>query len=272
MILTRHFSHVRVAASKPKVITAPGLEQHRDKAEQALLTYLNRYGGGDIELKAAAARYEYTLEDVREYWSDVTYRFRYRPVESNRRGRDEILGPEDERRQFYPDSWSGHTGRRVYPTPKDAIEDIPQDSGLGWRGMSWEEWRMSERRGFIQSVGQHNFLNQEGLTFYGYTPDTAAYYAGSFAPAAYKAGPIRPGIVIGVPRQELMDHKEDAGIPQGELAHRGPLSLSKVEQVYMLVTVTSKPGTVELIVNYQGKVSEGSRSDISMGYAIRHVR
>jgi hypothetical protein len=263
------FSNWLLAESKMILNTAPGLESHRGQALHALTTYLNRYGGP--EHKSASSRFSYFLEKVREGYSEKILQFRYAPIE-NRRASDEIASPDDYRREFYPADWDGKTGKRIYPTPKDAVESIPERAELAWRGMSWEEWKLTRSRGFVQSMGHYNFTNQAGLTFYGPDPNTGISYASGFAPIAFTVTPKRPGIVIGVSRSNLKDHTQNPGIPAGELAHEGPLPLSHVVEVYMLVATKGKPGTLELIIRNDGKISEGSRSDASIGYAIRRIQ
>lgn len=247
----------------------PGLESVLPQAEQALRTYLSRYGGP--EMTSAFSRYQFTLEKYdNSYWDYDTFSFGYSPIEKNR-GRDEIAEPDDTRWQYYSD-WDGKTGYRMYKTPKDAIEEIPANPNYGYRGMSWEEWQKLQKTGLIQSFGSHNFSNQENLTFYGYKPDTGESYAGSFAPMPFKPTPLKPGVIIAVPRQFLKDNSQNSNIPRGELAHEGPLSAKEIAEVYMLVATKSRQGKFDLMVNRQGKVSEGSRSNVSVSYAIRRLR
>jgi hypothetical protein len=254
--------------NKLQLKTAPGLEQYLPVAKKALTTYLKRYGT-DLELNSSSARYVYTLTKFNAgYHAYDTLSFEYAPIEKNR-GRDEIIGPDDYRYGIYKDD---KTGRKIYKTPKDAIAEIPVDGTLAYRGMSWEEWKLIEKSGVIQSAGSHNFNNQAGLTFYGTRPDTGENYASGFAPVAFKPTPTRPGVVIAVPRNLLKNHKENPNIPTDELAHEGPLPSNKIVNVWMIVITKSKPGRFDLLVYKDGKVREGGGSHIGIGYAIRKMK
>ena len=236
------------------VTTSPELESHLKQAKEALGIYLQRYGDNQ-ELKASAFRFKYTLIKCRvDKWSnETTFYFKYDTIDKNR-------GLEAD-------------GKKTYKTPKDAIESIPENPILAYRGMSWEEWKNIQKTGVIQSAGQHNFNNENGLTFYGLTPDTGESYAGSFAPAAYKPTPTRPGIIIAIPRHLLKNRQQNPNIPQGELAHEGPLDAKNIANAWMLVATKIKPGSFDLTVNDRTKkVTEGSRGTISIQYAIRQLK
>lgn len=263
------FTEWMITESGLRLGVSPGLEQHEEQAKKALDYYLRRSGA--MTRTAALSRFNYTLEDMRESYHGVTFVFKYAPKE-NRRAVDDVAPKDDERWKYYPDTWDGRTGARIYPSPTDAIAEIPANAQLAWRGMSWEEWRASETRGYIQSAGEQNLSAQNGLTFYGHKPATAVRYAGSFASHPFTATPKRPGVIIGVPRARLMDHTEHEGVHNGEFAHVGALPLADVQEIYLLVAVRSGTGTLELNVSNEGYVSEGSRDDASMSYAIRRFK
>lgn len=253
--------------NKLQLKTAPGLEQHLPAAEKALATHLRRYGN-DIELNSSSARYIYTLTRFNAgYHAYDTLTFEYTPI--SKRSSEEIATKDNPMYDLYD---NGKTGRTIYRSPKDAIEEIPTDNALAYRGMSWEEWKLIEKTGSIQSAGSHNFNNQKGLTFYGPRPDTGEYYASGFAPVAFKPTPTRPGVVIAVPKNLLKNHKENPEIPAGELAHEGPLPSSKIVNAWMIVATKSKPGRFDLLLYKDGKVREGGASGISVGYAIRKMK
>lgn len=262
------FNEWLIMESQMSLTTSPGLEKYVDKAKNALIQYLNRYRG--LERPAALGRFSYHLDQVRDAYGELIFRYNVIPRE-NRRGGDEMASPDDHLYDYYKKFSQGKTGARMYPSPKDALASIPDNPALGWRGMSWEEWKASKRRGYIQSMGEHNFDTQRDLTFYGSDPETAMSYAGSFAPTAFSATPKRPGIVIGVPRGHLMDRTQNPAIPGSELAHKGPLPLDHVAEIYMLVAVSGRAGTLELIVYKTGKVGEGSRSDARLSYVVRRI-
>jgi hypothetical protein len=266
---TMSFREFLLAEANVQVTTNPGLESYIGKAQEALKTYFNRYGGP--ELKFASVRYNFHLKEIDKGWYEYDrYVFTYQPIEKNR-STPEIADKDDYRYEVKPD-WDGKTGKRLYKTPKDALESIPADPSLGYRGISWEEWQSIRKTGIIRSHGGYNLQGQDNLTFWSPRPDTAEYYANGFAPIPFKASTTRPGVVIAVPRSLLKDHKQHPGIPQGELAHLNDLPISKITDVWMLTVTKSKPGFFDLHVFRDGKVKEGSRSDISINYAIRKLK
>lgn len=140
--------------------------------------------------------------------------------------------PEDPELEFpnlYP---GGYTGKVSHRTPKDALEDIPVDPNLAYRGMSWEEWQSIQKTGKIQSKGIYN-IEQEGLTFFGVDPSTALSYATHFAPMQYVASSKRPGVVIAVDKKHLIsDHPQI--IQDTEMALKGSLPKEEIKQVYII--------------------------------------
>jgi hypothetical protein len=251
-----------------QITLSPHLESHRKQAEDALSKYFNRYKGP--ELQFASVRYAFHLKEIDKGWFEYDrYVFTYTPIEA-KRGMPEIAPKDDYRFEIDP-NWSGKTDKKLYKTPKDAIESIPDDPSLAYRGISWEEWQNIRKTGVIRSQGGYNLQRQENLTFWSPKPDTAQFYSSGFAPMAYKATMTRPGVVIAVPRSLLKDHKH-FGIPPGELGHLGDMPLNKITDVWMLVVNKVKPGTFDLYVFKNGTVKEGSRSDVSMGYAIRKLK
>jgi len=239
------------------VNAAPGLEEYIPQAKAALVSYLQRYGDSQ-ELKSASGRYNYVLVKYSpDKWSDTKrLYFKYDVIDKGK-GREEIItDPTDWRHEY--GNWDGKTGKKVFKSPKDAIESIPADPALAYRGMSWEEWKGIQKNGLIQSRGQHNFSNQTNLTFYGPSPGTGENYAGGFAPTSYGPSPKKPGVVISVPRALLKTPKDNPNIPNGELASEGPLDAKNIKNVWMLVTTKVKPGTFDLEINKRtGKVKEG---------------
>lgn len=266
-----NFRNFLLNETKLQIVAGEGLETHLPQAKQALEKYLMRYGDR-MELKSASSRYIYKL--IRydpNYWKYITLEFELSPISKG--GREEIItDPNDDRWTFYK-NWDGKTGKTLYKTPKDAIAEIPADPNLAYRGMSWEEWKSIEEKGYIQSAGGHNFSNQNGLTFYGPDPGTGENYASGFAPDAYKHTPKRPGIVIAVPRNLLKDSKQNKAIPQGELAHEGPLPAKNIVAVWMIVATKSRPGKLELMLDKKtGSVTDGTRFGIGMSYSIRRFK
>jgi hypothetical protein len=253
------------------VNAAPGLEEYAPQAKMALAQYLQRYGN-NLELKSSSKRFNYTLTKYQPdtYYGNRFY-FKYDAIDKGK-GNEEIITDKSDWRYEYDKDWNGKTNRKVYKTPKDAIESIPDNPSLAYRGMSWEEWQNIQKTGYVQSFGQHNFSNQTNLTFYGPKPATGEAYAGGFAPKAYAPTPKKPGIVIAVPRNLLKTPKDNPNIPNGELASEKPINAHNITNVWMLIVIKIKPGTFDLEIDRNGKVKEGSRSSISMSYAIRQLK
>jgi hypothetical protein len=255
------------------ITASPELADQIPQAKKALMLYLQRYGDKQ-ELKASMARFKYTLTKVRQddWNNEVTYHFTNDTIDKGK-GRDEIISDKsDDRYEYYP-NWDGRTGKRVYKSPKDAIDSIPNDENLAYRGMSWEEWRSIQKTGIIQSKGQHNFSNQGSLTFFGPKSSTGESYAGGFAPNAYSPTPVRPGVVIAVPKNLLKTPKDNPNIPQGELAFEGTMDAKNIVNAWMLVATKTKPGKFDVVFNLKtNQVREGSRMSISVSYSIRQIK
>lgn len=91
--------------------------------------------------------------------------------------------------------------RAVVPG-RNRVGDIQQaEPGTIWRGMSDEEYKQAQQRGYFESNGAANFKGQEGITCFSDDPDTAGSYASNYAPFQYMPTFSRPGHVIGIPDQ-----------------------------------------------------------------------
>ena len=238
-------------------------------------TIFNNYFHGD--LKNCTDRYDIELESVRNNYECI-FTFKFVPKGN---GQPEIGGEDHPIYKGMPTGWT------VYRTPKDAIESIPHDKNLVYRGMSYEEWQFIKREGHIRSKGSYN-IGQENLTFYG-NAETALYYSNSFAPLQYMASFKKPGVVIAVPRKLVMDHEDRPHkIPGGEFAHEGPLDSSNIASAWMVVPTRSRAGSVDILFDWrrekrddQGNYSdefyltkprEGSRHGPSIGAKIRKMQ
>jgi hypothetical protein len=239
---------------------------------------LNRYFQGD--LSNAAARYVFHLKEINDAY-EIRFEFDLIP----KGGVPEASSPDSPSYDFDVEFKKGMTGWNVHKTPKDALDEIPDNPMMGYRGMSWEEWQYIRKHGHIQSKGGYNLGEiQEKLTFYG-RADTAAYYSSGFAPLAFQSSKKRPSVVIAVSRSNLKDHKDHTGIPESELAHIGPLDAKEIAGVWFILTTRSKKGYLELVFDWVpekrgedytgsyvlGKQREGSRYSPSIGTAIKKI-
>lgn len=135
----------------------------------------------------------------------------------------------------------------IYEEPVDAIEAIPSDPALAYRGMSAEEYESIQATGTVQSAGSHNLGDiQKGLTFFAPEPDGAAYYASGFSPWQYKPSIEAPGYVIAVDRKLTIDHTQNKGVPEGELAITGSVGRDQIRAVWKIVPSESEPVKFEL--------------------------
>ena len=208
-----------------------------------LRAYFTKYG--EDLTRNFAARYEFDLQEVREYWNEKTFVWNVLPIEA-----DSLKVPT----------------QRV-------VEEIPQNDDWAYRGMSWEEWQATRKSGFIQSRGTYN-IGQEGMTMLSEKADSAAYYASGFAPVGFLPAKRRPGVVIAIPRdltfgsnESLWKEGQKSGlIPQGERALRGRLPEDEIVAVWYIIPTRIRAGTMDLIYNRQGRGvwSEGSSYGVSV--------
>jgi len=195
------------------------------------------------------------------------------------KGTEEIAQPDHYMYDYLHEHKGGKTGAILFKTPQEAIDAIPENNNLAYRGMSWEEWKNIEKTGVIQSSGEYN-IGQENLTFFSPKAETAAYYASGFAPLAYQVTPKTPGVVIAVDASYMLSHDDRQDIPQGELAVLGPLNAAEIKKIWFLLAVSSRAGMLDLLVPWDvdrsdwtyyldpSKTREGSRSNPYGGYGI----
>ena len=82
---------------------------------------------------------------------------------------------------------------------KDYVDDLEgKEEGHLFRGMSYDEYESILKNGFIQSKGDYNFDNQEGLTYFSTDKGQASHYASGFAPWQYQATPDKPAVMVTV--------------------------------------------------------------------------
>jgi hypothetical protein len=218
-------------------------EQHVLALETAVRHFKNRLGLN--QLGHVAARYKLVLDRVREQQGRFfSMRFQIRPLVD---GKDDV-----ENRTTH------------YKHPKGAIAEIKPDPGLVYRGMSWEEWMLTRKRCEIRSMGGYN-IGQKNYTFFG-AADTAAYYASGFTPWIYKPAMGRPGVVIGVEKEDVLHHKDRPDIiPEGEYAIHYGLPARRIQEVYILVAKEVRWGFLELELDRTTeRISEASASGVSV--------
>lgn len=219
----------------------------RAEAYQALMAYASGMVSGGSNI---FNRYDWTLTKVqRGYYSGLDFTFKFAP-----KGKHRSLA-----------------GREI---PYKDLRSVPDHA---YRGMSWEEWKLALRRGYVLSKGTYNFSSQEGLTFFSPDIKTAMSYAGSFASVQYKPSRAKPGVIIEVSSIDMLDGEEgseyEEEIPRGELATEGPVDLDRITKAWYVVPGdTSGPGHVELYWDIaHKKVKEGSRMFPSTDWLVIHI-
>jgi len=158
---------------------------------------------------------------------------------------------------------------------EDALKSIPRDDSLAYRGMSWEEWVGIVHSGEIRSRSRWSFEGQQQFTFFSNDPSVAVSYAGSFAPWMYIPTPNRPGVVIAVPIDLLMDWNEVTetydriSTSSGEFVTDSAIPMDEIVDVWFLVPVRMSAGFIELVFDpWTGGWREGSRSSPSISTMI----
>lgn len=195
-------------------------------------------------------RYHFKLSKAIENSDGLTLTIQFLPIDKGR-GSEELVPQDDPLYDYHKKYNQGKTGRKVYKRPKDALEDIPSDTNFAYRGMSWEEWQSIQRTGYIFSRGAYN-LGQEEYTLFGKEPRTALHYASGFAPLQYQPSMRKPSVVIAIPKNLTLTHKEDPeNIPDTELGVKGKLSKNHIEHAWLITPhKINKNAYMELVFPY----------------------
>lgn len=245
-------------------------EDIKNMARQGLIAYhqsLDPQGWRFLK-----ARYDFHVERVSDYWDALTLTIKIVPL-TPKGGEEEMASPDDPAYDYYQRS-GGKTGKTLYRSPKDAIQEIPNDPAYGYRGMAWEEWQSINKIGQVKSRGHYN-IGQEDYTMFGYDPETGLHYAHGFAPLQYKVGLRKPGVVIAVPRKFLLTHKDDpTNIPQSELGLKGPLDKQHIAHVWLMTLnkASKKQGYMELRFKWVPDWDDRKYKDPRQGYFVLDLK
>jgi len=164
---------------------------------------------------------------------------------------------------------------KIYRVPAaPLLEHVPDDPAWGYRGMSWEEWKFIRIEKRIESLYAHNLgEEQTGFTFFG-KASQAESYASGFAPLPYLPAFRRPGVVVAVPRELLLTHKDrPKAIPGSELAAFGALPASVIGGVWYLIPNRIRFGALDIVLDLLSNVTrwtDGSRHNPSVSYIVYH--
>lgn len=140
-----------------------------------------------------------------------------------------------------------------------------REHGVIFRGMSQEEYDDSMARGFFKSAGAMNLEGQEGLTYYSKSPEQAAFYAHSFAPAQYKATGQHHAYVVAV-----KDPGTDVRLPgvgEDEVGIPHEIPVSDMVGLYVGKAYAATHGNFQTHKSWDGKITDGSSNDPTV-----HVR
>jgi hypothetical protein len=227
-------------------------------------------------------RYRFTLQDWKDQNRYMQFSLGITPLDE---GEEVLLDKDDPMYDYIQKHHGGRTGKYSYKTPKDAIESIPEDDSLAYRGIAWEEWQAIRKNGFVKSRGVYNIgEGQQNYTMFGHKPSTAMSYASGFAPLQYQPGKRVPSVIISVDKEILLTHEDDPkNIPQSELASPGNIPIERIRHVWLVIlTEYNDRGFVDLHMNWikdgdiwrldPSKVSTGSGiMSVGNGYSVRQL-
>lgn len=155
------------------------------------------------------------------------------------------------------DDGYGEKRSKVFSYPGlELEEEVPQEPGLVYRGMSAEEWNEIQQSGFIRSRGWYNIgKGQKMLTFFG-EAGQAQYYASGFTPWPFKPSAEYPGIVVAIPEDLTMTSLQSRHVPAGERAVKGRIPVSEIAQVWAVVPLEIPVVNMEMIWDQKSDVRQ----------------
>ena len=120
--------------------------------------------------------------------------------------------------------------------PKETLVDrvpLQRDPELMYRGMSDAEMRNILRTGIIESKGRYNIgSEQEGLTYFDRTPQSAESYSSSFAPRQHKPTFDKPAFVVAAKLPPESRIRNVQGTGNTEVGVIGPTSMDDVASIF----------------------------------------
>ena len=151
---------------------------------------------------------------------------------------------------------------RIKFPKQGSSEPPPENDNYSYRGMHYDEYQASLKRGYVQSDGHYNFETEQGDTLYG-KQSSAESYAGGFAPFHLAGTQTKPGVVIAIPR-ELTPHKDEYS---GYRSTKERVPTSEIKQVYFMRPQNAHKGEFDIVVDSSnGKVRDSSASHWGSGY------
>lgn len=203
------------------------------KAIESFIDHGASYLGGDYFGKNLADRYEYHLDEAKFRSGEARFNFSYTL-------KDKGQGVTTEEPRWEGSEYTSNITR--YKTPQNAIQEIPVDANLVYRGMSWEGWKQIKQSGYIQSKGGYNtFDSQKNMIFFGKQPiDAFSYASGSTTPIFFRSGYLKPGVIIAVDKQGGIEGpSKDLLLSEYEFVFTEPIPISRIKHVWIIKPVKS---------------------------------
>jgi len=162
--------------------------------------------------------------------------------------------------EFVPKEERDYRGETITYGKKKGTKSIPRKAGLIYRGMSWQEYQNSLKRGYFKSRGGYNIgASQKGATCASRSPEQAMSYASWFTPFPKTPTPEEPGVVVAFEENALWEGNNLYTGSSNEVQRKGIIPLSEMEEVYVFQMEKFIPGHMEIIKDAHGMQS-GSRS------------
>jgi hypothetical protein len=179
----------------------------------------------------------------------------------------------------YPEGTIVGTKDKLVPIePTRRLEEVLKaDPELMYRGMSAEELANFLRSSEIKSNGSYNMSGQEGLTYFTSDPDSAQYYANSFAPEGHKPNMERPAYVVAAKRPPSENIIHVPGVADHEIGVNRATPVDDVVNIYRGTTTDFYPGLKEkglyvaprASLNWEGKSLEDVLKGRAEGGSVR---
>lgn len=147
----------------------------------------------------------------------------------------------------YPEGTIVGTRDKLLPIePTRRLDEILKaDPELMYRGMSADELASFLRSAEIKSTGSYNMTGQEGLTYFTSDPDSAQFYANSFAPEGHKPNMERPAYVVAAKRAPSQNIIHVPGVAEHEIGVNRATPVEDVVGIYRGTTTDFDPGVSE---------------------------
>lgn len=240
-------------------------DENKINAKKALYLFASKESNDiNIDRTGMLDRFDFHLKSVDKHWSDIVYSFEFYSKGGKLQNKKPYNDAPYEKRAA------------VYRTIKNAIDDIQNDETSVYRGMSFEEFLVSKKRGYFKSNGLYNIGDsQKDYTFFGKDFSTAKFYAADFQPLESSMTRKKPGVIIEIPKnltKSAVDVKNQYGHnvgTDGEYITKENIPYNIIKAIYLVIPEVSFAGTLDIIYNiHRQKYTSGSRSHPTVDYKI----